>query len=168
MVSGPGECFEIDATPANVHLRSYLTGKPIGRATVYFCTDVFSKMITGYVANIENASWLNMMLALENVATDKVEYCRRYEINITEAQWPSKYLPQKLIADRGEGESYNADNLAASLNVEVINPPPYRADLKGDVESDFWQAFVDFFLSYQASLPSGNAAINLILLQMPC
>ncbi|RME86877.1 MAG: DNA-binding protein, partial [Anaerolineae bacterium] len=58
-------------------------------------------------------------------------------ITITPDQWPSHHLPEKLLADRGELEGYNADNLVNALNISVANTPPYRADWKGIVERYF-------------------------------
>ncbi|MBW4573587.1 MAG: hypothetical protein KME31_38250 [Tolypothrix carrinoi HA7290-LM1] len=63
--------------------------------------------------------------------------CRGFGIEITEAEWPSHHLPHAVLADRGEFEGYNANNLVESLNIKVDNTPPYRADMKGIVEQSF-------------------------------
>jgi hypothetical protein len=77
------------------------------------------------------------MLALENATLNKVAFCQEFGIQIDEADWPSHHLPEGILADRGELEGYNADNLVNALNVRVSNTPPYRADWKGIVERNF-------------------------------
>jgi len=34
--------------------------------------------------------------------SDKVEFCKKYDIEISEEEWPCKHLPDIIIADRGE------------------------------------------------------------------
>ncbi|GAA0752021.1 hypothetical protein [Clostridium sartagoforme] len=46
-------------------------------------------------------------------------------------------MPDIIIADRGEFEGYNAENLINNLNVKIENTSPYRGDLKGIVERSF-------------------------------
>jgi hypothetical protein len=46
-------------------------------------------------------------------------------------------VPEVIIGDRGEMESKKADSLTEYLGVIVKNEPPYRADWKGIVESNF-------------------------------
>ncbi|MEW5960064.1 MAG: Mu transposase C-terminal domain-containing protein [Chloroflexota bacterium] len=77
------------------------------------------------------------MLALENTTMDKVALCQAHGLTISPEQWPSHHLPQKILADRGELEGYNADQLVNGLGITVANTPPYRADWKGIVERYF-------------------------------
>ncbi|MBD2741907.1 Mu transposase C-terminal domain-containing protein [Coleofasciculus sp. FACHB-1120] len=140
MAFGPGSLFQIDATIADVYLVSSLSRRwIIGRPTLYLVIDVFSRMIVGFVVTLEPSSWLGAMLALENATADKVEFCKKFDLEITEAEWPSHHLPEAILADRGEFEGYNANNLVDSLGVDVDNTPPYRADMKGIVEQSFNQ-----------------------------
>jgi hypothetical protein len=140
MAFGPGSLFQIDATIADVYLVSSLNRCCIvGRPTLYLVVDVFSRMIVGFVVTLEPPSWLGAMLALENATADKVEFCKTFDIKIIEAEWPSHNLPEAILADRGEFEGYNANNLVDSLGVDIDNTPPYRADMKGIVEQTFNQ-----------------------------
>lgn len=135
---GPGTRFQIDATIADVHLVSSLSTKRIiGRPIVYAIIDVYSRLITGIYVGLEGPSWLGAMMAVDNMIADKVEFCKEYGIEITEDQWPSKHLPDIIIADRGEFEGYSPENLINNLNVKVENTSPYRGDLKGIVERSF-------------------------------
>jgi putative transposase len=131
---GPGACFQIDATPGDIHLVSSLDQSPIGRPTIYLVIDVFSRLIAGVSVTLENPSFVSAMLALENATCDKVKFCARHNISITEFEWPSHHLPETLCADRGELHSKQAGRVAEELNIHLVNTPPYRADLKAFVE----------------------------------
>ncbi|KEI74135.1 transposase [Clostridium botulinum B2 128] len=136
--NGPGTRFQIDATIADIYLVSSLNrNRIIGRPIVYAIIDVFSRLITGIYVGLEGPSWIGAMMALDNMITDKVEFCRKYNIEITEEQWPSKHLPEIIIADRGEFEGYSVENLINNLNIKIENTSPYRGDLKGIVERNF-------------------------------
>lgn len=135
---GPGTRFQVDATIADVYLVSSLNrNRVIGRPIVYAIIDVFSRMITGIYVGLEGPSWVGAMMALDNMIADKVQFCKEYEIEISEEQWPCRHLPEIIIADRGEFEGYNVENLINNLNVKIENTSPYRGDLKGIVERSF-------------------------------
>ncbi|MDQ0049889.1 hypothetical protein J2T18_004211 [Paenibacillus polymyxa] len=134
-LQGPGALFEIDSTPADIILMSLDHKTVIGRPHVYFVKDVMSRTIVG-MHICRNPSWEEAMVALENSATDKVEFCAQNGITINEEDWPCKHLPQFLVADRGEIKSKNSNNLA-HLGVRIGNPPSYRADLKPYIEQQF-------------------------------
>ncbi|GAA0716353.1 hypothetical protein GCM10008905_00670 [Clostridium malenominatum] len=136
--NGPGTRFQIDATIADIHLVSSLNrNRIIGRPIIYAIIDVFSRLITGVYVGLEGPSWLGAMMALDNMIKNKVDFCKRYNIDITEEQWPSKHLPEIIIADRGEFEGYSVENLINNLNIKIENTSPYRGDLKGIVERNF-------------------------------
>jgi hypothetical protein len=136
--AGPGDIFEIDATIADIYLVSEIDrSRIIGRPVVYIVKDVYSRLVVGVYVGLEGPSWLAGMMALENVTVNKKMYCKRFGIDIEEEDWPSSHLPKKIKADRGEFESANADKLVDSFGIQIINTPPYRADLKGIVERHF-------------------------------
>lgn len=134
-VQGPGAYYEIDSTPADVILVSLDRETVIGRAHVYFVKDVMSRMIVG-VHICTTPSWEEEMVALENASTNKVEYCSRFGIEITEEDWPCQHLPKSIAGDRGEHKSKNSNNLVG-INVRVRNTPSYRGDFKPYVEQQF-------------------------------
>ncbi|MGF1535390.1 MAG: Mu transposase C-terminal domain-containing protein [Elainellaceae cyanobacterium] len=138
MAFGPGSLYQIDATIGDVYLVSSLDrSRIIGRPVIYVVIDVFSRLIAGISVSLEGPSWLGAMAALENTAQDKVAFCQEYGIEITEEDWPSHHIPEAILADRGELEGYNADNLVNALNIRVANTPPFRADWKAIVERNF-------------------------------
>lgn len=135
---GPGTRFQVDATIADVYIVSYLNrNRVIGRPIVYAIIDVYSRIITGIYVGLEGPSWIGAMMALDNMICDKVEFCKKYGIDIKEEQWPCKHLPEIIIADRGEFEGYSVENLINNLDVKIENTSPYRGDLKGIVERSF-------------------------------
>lgn len=137
-VSGPGSRYQIDATIADVYLVSEDNReKIIGRPTLYFVVDVFSRAIVGMYVGLENASWVSAMEALGNAMLDKVDYCESFGIDITEDMWPMAGLPEAIIGDRGEILGRHVEVLSKAFNVNIENTPPYRADWKGAVERYF-------------------------------
>lgn len=137
-VAGPGSRYQIDATIGDVYLvAEHDREKIIGRPTLYFVVDVFSRAIVGIYVGLENASWVSAMEALSFAMVDKVEYCASYDIEITEEQWPMVGLPDAIIGDRGEILSRHIEVLSKAFHVNIENTPPYRADWKGIVERYF-------------------------------
>lgn len=148
MAFGPGSIYQIDATVGDVYLvNEMIRTRIIGRPTIYFVIDVFSRYIVGFAVTTENASWIGAMLALDNVAADKVAFCAEYGISIKTEQWNSQNLGESLFADRGEFEGYNTNNLTNGLGTRIQNTPPYRGDLKGIVERSFGKANETFIHS---------------------
>lgn len=130
--------FEIDCQIADCYLVSRFNRDwIIGRPAIYACIDKFSRMIMGIYVGLESGSYAGAMMALLNAATDKVSFCKKYGIEISEEDWPAHYLPNAIIADRGELIGNNIDNLVNMLNIKVVNTPSYRADLKSLVERFF-------------------------------
>jgi len=137
-VEGPGERYQIDATIADIYLVSrYHRDRIVGRPVVYVIIDVFSHMITGIHTGFEGPSWVGAMEALANAVLDKVDYCRRFDIDILPEDWPSVGMPERLLGDRGELSGRMADTLINNFRVNVENAAPYRADWKGLVEQQF-------------------------------
>lgn len=135
---GPGSIYQIDSTVADVYLCSSINRNWIvGRPCVYAVIDVYSRMIVGLYCGFEGPSWAGAMNALANCATDKISFCAEYGIQITEDEWPIHFLPEGIIADRGEMEGRNAENIIEGLGLKILNTPPYRADWKGIIEQNF-------------------------------
>ncbi len=120
--NGPGTRFQIDATIADIYLvSSFDINRIIGRSVVYAIIDVYSRIVTGVNVGLEGPSWLGAMMALDNMVADKVEFCKQYDIEITDEQWPTYHLPEIIIADRGEFEGYAVAGLINNLNIKIEN-----------------------------------------------
>lgn len=137
-ISGPGSRYQFDATVADVYLvSSFNRNWIIGRPVVYIAMDEFSRLITGLYIGLEGPSWLGSMMALANTIMNKAQLCEKFEIEISEKDWPAQHLPGAILADRGEMEGSLVETLINSLNIKIENTPPYRADWKGIVERFF-------------------------------
>lgn len=138
-VLGPGSRFHIDATVVNVRLVNRFNRKQIlEKPTLYFTMDVFSRLIPGYYLGHEEMSFLGASMALYNMVEDKVDYCKKYGIQISEDEWPCKgIIPNTLLADRGEIASKKPDNLIENLGMTIELTQSHRGDLKPIVEQHF-------------------------------
>ncbi|NOU15866.1 MAG: transposase family protein [Methylococcaceae bacterium] len=137
-VPGPGYLYQIDATIADVYLVSEQDRTEIiGRPTMYFVVDVFSRAIVGMYIGLENASWVSALEALSNAMANKTTFCAEYDIDITPDLWPMQGLPEHIIGDKGEMLGRHVEVLSKSFHVEIQNTPAYRADWKGIVERYF-------------------------------
>jgi len=135
---GPGDLYQIDSTVGDIYLVSAINPNTIvGRPILYLVTDVFTRCIAGFNLSLEQPSYIQAALALENACSDKVEFCKQFGIDISEEEWPCKGIPTNLVADRGELKGIQADQIEAGLGICLTNTPPYRADMKGIVERTF-------------------------------
>ena len=143
-LSGPCASSQIDATIADIFLVSQSNReKIVGRPTMYFLLDSFTRIVLGMHITLESPSWKSASMCILNSMEDKVEFCARYGIQITEEDWPCHHIPNVLVGDRGEMESVAADLLVNRLNIRIENMPPYRGDLKGIIEQHFHLIDVD-------------------------
>jgi hypothetical protein len=135
---GSGAIYLIDATVMNIYIISTFSNDIVGRPILYNVIDVYSRMIVGFYIGFEQNSWVGAMVALSNSAMDKVEFCSKYGVTITESEWPvSNCLPKAILADRGEMIGKNVENLISGLGIRISNTPSYRAELKPIVEKYF-------------------------------
>ncbi|HEY8891409.1 MAG TPA: Mu transposase C-terminal domain-containing protein [Clostridium sp.] len=148
-VFGPGHLYEIDSTVSDIYLSSNFSRNiVVGRAVLYIIIDVYSRLITGFYAGLEESSWTAAMMAYMNMNENKVDYCKTYDIDIAEDQWPSYGIPSRINADRGETISKASDELIKHLHINIENNPPYCPDMKGIVErwfktiNDYLQRYV--------------------------
>lgn len=144
-VFGPGHRYEIDATIADIYLvADDDKEKVIGRPTIYVVIDVFSRMVTGFYIGFQNASYVVAMKALVSAFTDKVEYCKKYGVEIEQEAWPCIGLPTAILADRGELRSNQVEYFTNALNISIETAPPRRGDAKGIVERYFKTIHAEF------------------------
>lgn len=135
---GPGSRYEIDATIADIYLVSNTNPENIvGRPTIYFVIDVFSRLVAGFYIGFESPSYLAAIQALNMAMTDKVQYCAQYDINIHSEDWPAIGLPDAILADRGELLGHQIEALEKTFAVRIENAPARRGDAKGIVEQAF-------------------------------
>lgn len=96
-----------------------------------------TQLIAGVYVGLD-AGETAVMACIAQATGDKVEFCRRYGISITEAQWPNTGIPREIITDKGrEFLRKPVEELALRYGVVIQNLPPYRPDRKGLVEKAF-------------------------------
>lgn len=143
-LSGPCASSQIDATIADIFLVSQSNReKIVGRPTMYFLMDSFTRIVMGMHITLESPSWESASMCILNSMEDKVEFCAKYGVQISRDDWPCHHIPNVLVGDRGEMESVAADLLVNRLNIRIENMPPYRGDLKGIIEQHFHLIDVD-------------------------
>ena len=130
---------QIDATIADYYLvREHHRNQGIGRPVMFFIKDVKSRMIMGM--------YDCALMALKNTVEDKVGFCKRYGVDISQEEWPCHHLPVSITADNGEMGDRGVEEVIAKLGITIENTPPYRGDLKGIIENAF--SMVDLKLRY--------------------
>ncbi|CAH6845149.1 Integrase [Vibrio chagasii] len=142
-VRGPTSRYEIDATVVDLYIRypydktnQLATGRPV----IYLVVDTWSGMIVGTHACFHGPDWTGASQALFNAFTDKVEFARRYGVEITENEWPCHHVCSQLVMDRGsEYTDRNIESMLKGLiGLSVASFAPYhRGDCKGTVEKAF-------------------------------
>ena len=130
----PGS-YQMDATQADIYLvsrqdRSIVVGRPY----IYLAVDTATHLIAGVYVGF-SCDETAVMACIAQAASDKVEYCARYGIEITQEQWPSVGMPTEIITDQGrEFFGPRRGELCRRYGLEVLTLPPFRPDQKGCVE----------------------------------
>ena len=130
----PGS-YQMDATQADIYLvsrqdRSIVVGRPY----IYLAVDTATHLIAGVYIGFD-CDETAVMACIAQAASDKVEYCTRYGIEITPEQWPSVGMPSEIITDKGrEFFGPRMSELCRRYGLEVLTLPPFRPDCKGAVE----------------------------------
>ncbi len=134
---GPGHYYVLDATIADIYLISALDRTAIvGRPTLYLVIDVFTGLIVGLWVSLDPPNWASAAKALANCAQNKVEFCARYGISISEYMWPTAGLAPNVLGDNGEVASHAAEQLLFVPGSSVANASPYNPQGKGPVEGE--------------------------------
>ena len=125
----------LDSTICDIYLVDD-AGSLVGRPILTACVDAYSGLCCGYSLSWEGGVYSLKGLMI-NVIADKVDWCRRFGIHITQEDWNCHQLPAVLVTDMGsEYKSANFEQIS-ELGVTLINLPPYRPELKGAVEKFF-------------------------------
>lgn len=99
---GPGHVFFIDATIADIFLVSCFDRTVVvGRPTVYFVVDAWSRMVVGLHVSFLPPSFEGAALAMQCMVTPKSVFCAQFGFTISDADWPCRYMPVRFQVDRG-------------------------------------------------------------------
>ena len=139
---GIGVRYEMDETRMDFVLVSRMDrSKIIGRPIVYYIVDVFSRIVTGFGIGLDDNSWKGAEVALLNMGENKVEYCRKYGIEINESDWPvCGYIPEEIQIDNGpEFISNKFLEYGNENGIKIAFVRPAMGSLKPNVEQKFRQ-----------------------------
>lgn len=143
----------LDSTVCDIYLVND-AGEIVGRPILTACIDAYSGLCCGYSLGWEGGTYSlrNLML---NIIKDKQEHCISFGISISESDWNCNSLPAKLITDMGS--EYASENFSqlAELGITITNLPPYRPELKGQVEK-----FFDVIQNYYKPYLKGKGVIE--------
>ena len=142
-----------DSTVCDIYLLDEY-GALKGRPILTVCIDAYSSLCCGYVLSWNNDT-ASLCHLLQNILTDKTEWCRKFGIPLDKSQWNIQELPGIFITDMGR--EYTSESFAqiTETGVTMINLPPYRPELKGAVEK-----FFDIIQSMYKPLLKGKGVIE--------
>ncbi len=131
------DLVQIDSEVAKIYLIDDCTKLVIARPTLVMIRDTMSRLICGYALTWEHERFAAYGLALENMATNKVEYCRAFRLEIEEEWWPCHHWPEAILADNGPMITKDAAYLRSAFGTQVYNTATKRPDMKPIIESGF-------------------------------
>lgn len=139
-VIAPGQVFEIDETPFTEELVSVFDptrSTKIGKGTVYFIIDVFSKIIVGLYITTENPSYNTVRQAIFNSARDKQVWFDEMGLNFDASYWPQSGIATTYFVDKAEFHNKISEGPISDLPVSVKFSRSGRGDDKPNIEQLF-------------------------------
>ena len=135
-MAGPGHTFAIDSTVGDLFLRSSINRAwIIGRPIVYVIVDVWSTAVVGFYVCLTGPSWATAKISLFNATADQSLIADLWGYEAVQVLDPAPTLCHALLCDRGEYLSQGHRETALKLKLrDTQYTPPYRGDLKGNVE----------------------------------
>lgn len=125
----------LDGTICDIYLVNEC-GQLIGRPVLVVACDANTSMCLGYSLLWQGGTYSLQNLML-NILEDKVALCERMGIHITADQWAVNQLPGVMVTDGGSEYKGKTFEQIAELGISLITLPPYRPELKGQVEKLF-------------------------------
>lgn len=139
-IIGPGQVFELDETPMTEELVSVFDptrSTKIGKGTVYFVIDVFSKLIIGLFITTENPSYNTVKQAIFNAARDKQKWVDELGFNFNMSYWSQRGIPSCIFVDKAEFHNKVSEGPISDLPVTIKFSRTGRGDDKPNVEQLF-------------------------------
>lgn len=127
------ERAEVDHTPLDLLIIDDLTGLTIGRPTVTFIIDRFSRLPLGFEIGFEPPSELAVMRALRHAIMPKNYVSAEYPE--VENNWLAHGIKVTLVCDNGlEFHAHQLRRMCAELNIELLFCPKKQPHYKGAIE----------------------------------
>ncbi len=135
-----GQVFELDETPFDEELVSVFDPTrrtKIGKGTLYFIIDKFTKLIVGVFITTENPSYKTVRQALYATARDKKQFIEEHGLNAEAINWTQRGVPTTLFVDNAEFRNRISEGAVFDLAVTVKFARRGRGDDKPNVEQLF-------------------------------
>mgnify|MGYP000049337727 CR=1 FL=1 len=124
---------EVDHTPLDLIIYDDETGLAIGRPTLTFIIDKYSRIPLGFEIGFEPPSELSVMRALRHAILSK-EYISE-EYPSIDNKWSTYGIPATLVCDNGlEFHSHQLRRMCSELNIELVFCPKQEPHYKGAIE----------------------------------
>ncbi|MCU8023948.1 MULTISPECIES: transposase family protein [unclassified Shewanella] len=139
-VIAPGQVFEVDETPFPEELVSVFDptrSTKIGKATLYFVIDVFSKLIVGLYITTENPSYNTVKQVIFNAATEKQRLFDELDLNLNAEHWSQFGVAQTYFVDKAEFYNKLSEGPITDLPITIKFSRSGRGDDKPNVEQLF-------------------------------
>lgn len=134
-ITGVGQIALMDSTSTDQTLVSMMSPlDAVGTCNRIVIHDGLSDVICGIYCGFEAPSEQTALLTILNAASDKVEFCKRFDIQVTAEQFPSVFF-RKFRVDNGEMRTENAIKLLTGLHSSIEFVERDRPERKGPVET---------------------------------
>jgi len=141
-----GHQYEVDSTIADIWLVAEKdSNKIIGKPTLYFIVDRYSRLVVGWHATLDSPSWHGACEAFLSIFEDPEDLAKELGVKFRgrEVHPAVGLAPYELIADRGgEYVGVMSDRITEGIRVSVVNLPANQCARKGIVECLFMQDHV--------------------------
>jgi putative transposase len=97
--AAPWACVQIDSTPCDLCLVSELDRRAIGRPTVTFALDLYSRIVLGFAVSLQGASTVTTASCLAHACLPKDEWLAKR--GLSQVRWPVWGKPAVLEYDQG-------------------------------------------------------------------
>ncbi|MEO5956097.1 MAG: Mu transposase C-terminal domain-containing protein [Nitrospiraceae bacterium] len=135
MAKCPGQLVQADGTSPDIIITGSIRRTEInGRATIYFLIDHLTHLICGFFISVRSECYVSVMMAIDHMSANKVEYCKSMGITIEASEWPVAHVPRQILVDNGVLRQWKGSHLVNALGIRVMNTSAYRGDLKALVE----------------------------------
>lgn len=129
------ERVEVDHTPLDLFLIDERTQLPLGRPTLTFIIDHFSRMILGYYISYQNPSTAAVMGAFTHAILPKETPPLAIPNLRVEHQWVCHGVPDLMVLDNGlEFHSNALESVAFDLGIRMEFCPKHEPRYKGTIE----------------------------------
>lgn len=131
-VGRPLAVMQIDHTVLDAMAIAPETGKVLGRPTLTFCIDVYSRVICGFLIGFERPSAKVLMRVFSQAVRPKSELLEALRVQST---WPVFGIPEAVHSDNGSDLTSNAFTTGlANFGINHFRRPLRRPNWGGHVE----------------------------------